>query len=153
NRADEPMAEKVSLTRTAEFLDCAASAWLNAKKCASCHTTYPYLVARSLLGDDAPVFVQMRDFLRQRIGKWDEGGKNAGLFEGTEGVTEVVSIAATLAMHDAAYSGQLHPLTRKALERMWELQTQDGSWTWNRHRLPPQEYDDWYGAVYAALGV
>src|SRR5262249_11574558 len=29
----------------------------------------------------------------------------------------------------------------------------DGSWTWNQHFLPPQEYDDYYGAVYAALGV
>ena len=36
---------------------------------------------------------------------------------------------------------------------MWEFQQKDGSWAWNSHRLPPQEYDDYYGAVYAALGV
>jgi squalene-hopene/tetraprenyl-beta-curcumene cyclase len=36
---------------------------------------------------------------------------------------------------------------------MWTLQQKDGSWTWNQHFLPPQEYDDYYGAVFAALGL
>jgi squalene-hopene/tetraprenyl-beta-curcumene cyclase len=44
-------------------------------------------------------------------------------------------------------------LTRQALDRMWTIQEKDGSWDWNKHRLPPQEYDDYYGAVYAAIGV
>src|SRR5262249_13408204 len=45
------------------------------------------------------------------------------------------------------------PRTRQALDRMWELQQPDGSWTWNKTALPPLEYDDYYGAVYAALAV
>jgi squalene-hopene/tetraprenyl-beta-curcumene cyclase len=68
-------------------------------------------------------------------------------------VTEVVAIAATLALHDAQSTGKLHPRTRQALERMWELQQPDGSWQWNKTRLAPLEHDDYYGAVYAALGV
>jgi uncharacterized protein (TIGR03067 family) len=36
---------------------------------------------------------------------------------------------------------------------MWELQRPDGSWAWNKTALVPLEYDDYYGAVYAALGV
>jgi squalene-hopene/tetraprenyl-beta-curcumene cyclase len=39
------------------------------------------------------------------------------------------------------------------LARMWELQQADGSWTWNKEDLAPLEHDDYYGAVYAALGV
>jgi squalene-hopene/tetraprenyl-beta-curcumene cyclase len=65
----------------------------------------------------------------------------------------VVATAATLAFHDAQSTGKLHPLTRQALDRMWTLQQANGAWDWNKHLLPPQEYDDYYGAVFAALGV
>jgi squalene-hopene/tetraprenyl-beta-curcumene cyclase len=152
--AGEPVAPALSLARAGEFLDAATLAWTREKKCGSCHTSYPYLMARPLLGDaKAPALLQMRNFFEDRVANWDNGGKGKGLPEGTEGVTEVVATAATLAFHDAQSTGKLHPLTRKALARMWELQQRDGSWTWNQHNLPPQEYDDYYGAVYAAIGV
>jgi squalene-hopene/tetraprenyl-beta-curcumene cyclase len=64
-----------------------------------------------------------------------------------------VVVAATLALHDAQATGKLHPRTRQALDRMWELQQPDGSWAWNKTGLAPLEHDDYYGAVFAALGV
>jgi squalene-hopene/tetraprenyl-beta-curcumene cyclase len=36
---------------------------------------------------------------------------------------------------------------------MWTLQRKDGSWNWNKHQLPPQELDEYFGAAFAALGV
>jgi squalene-hopene/tetraprenyl-beta-curcumene cyclase len=154
SKPDEPKAEKLSLDRAGEYLDAATLAWERSNQCASCHTTYPYLLARPMLGDaKAPALLRTRRFFEDRVAGWDVGGKGAGLPEGTEGVTEVVATAATLAMHDAQSTGKLHPRTRQALDRMWTLQQANGSWTWNQHRLPPQEYDDYYGAVYAALGV
>jgi squalene-hopene/tetraprenyl-beta-curcumene cyclase len=153
SKPDEPKAA-LSLARAGEFLDGATLAWTREKKCGSCHTSYPYLMARPMLGDPkAPALLQMRTFFEDRIVNWDVGGKGARLPEGTEGVTEVVATAATLAFHDAQSTGKLHPLTRLALDRMWTLQQKDGSWTWNQHELPPQEYDDYYGAVFAAIGV
>jgi squalene-hopene/tetraprenyl-beta-curcumene cyclase len=111
-------------------------------------------MARPALGDPkASGLLQMRKFFEDRIVGWDKGGKGAGLPEGTEGVTEVVATAAALAFHDAHATGKLHPRTRQALDRMWTLQQPDGSWTWNRHELPPLEHDDYYGAAFAAVGV
>jgi squalene-hopene/tetraprenyl-beta-curcumene cyclase len=151
---DEPLAKQLSLARSGEFLDAATMTWTREKKCGSCHTSYPYLMARPMLGDaKAPALVQMRKFFEDRVAGWDKGGEGAGLPEGTEGITEVVATAATLAFDDAQSSRKLHPLTRQALDRMWTLQQKDGSWTWNQHQLPPQEYDDYFGAVYAAVGV
>ena len=37
-------------------------------------------------------------------------------------------IAAVLAHNDAATTGKLHPLTHKALDRMWTVQREDGGW-------------------------
>jgi squalene-hopene/tetraprenyl-beta-curcumene cyclase len=154
NKADVPLAEGLSFARSAEFLDAATLAWAKDRECASCHTTYAYLMARPTLGDPkAPVLLQTRRFFEERVANWDKGGEGAGLPEGTEGITEVVATASTLAFHDAQTTGKLHPLTRRALGRMWKLQRADGSWDWNKHQLPPQEYDDYYGAVFAAVGV
>jgi squalene-hopene/tetraprenyl-beta-curcumene cyclase len=36
---------------------------------------------------------------------------------------------------------------------MWTVQKGNGTWDWNKHELPPLEYDEYFGAVYAAMGV
>jgi squalene-hopene/tetraprenyl-beta-curcumene cyclase len=156
----EPRAGALSLARGAEFLDGVTLAWLRQRKCASCHTGYPYLLARVGGGDPkAPAVGQVRKFFEDRVAAWDRGGKGAGYLKGggrlkvSEGVTEVVAVAATLALHDARATGKLHPRTRQALDRMWELQRPDGAWDWNKTGLAPLEHDAYFGAVYAALGV
>jgi squalene-hopene/tetraprenyl-beta-curcumene cyclase len=149
------MAGSLSLARGAEYLDGAAMAWVSERGCASCHTNYPYLMARPMRGDArSPALLWMRKFFEDRVAGWDRGGKGAGLpEEEDEAVTEVVATAATLAFDDARSTGKLHPRTREALDRMWTLQRKHGSWNWNKHQLPPQEFDEYFGAVYAALGV
>src|SRR5262249_52026217 len=77
--ADEPFAPKLSLARSAEYLDGVTMAWLREKNCASCHTSYPYLLARPMLGDPkAPALVRMRKFLEERVANWDRGGPGKG---------------------------------------------------------------------------
>src|SRR5262245_22452387 len=159
-RADEPVAKEFSLERAGAFLDSVTLSWIRGNRCAACHTGYPYLLARTGLGDPkAAGLLEVRRFLEDRVAAWDRGGKGKGYLKGegviefTEGVTEVVAIAATLALHDGQTTGKLHPTTRTALTRLWELQQADGSWTWNKEDLAPLEHDDYYGAVYAAIGV
>ena len=150
NSAEEPLAKVLSLEKAGTFLDRAVFAWTREQNCGSCHTSYPYLMARPAIGDaKAPALLEMRSFFEKRIAKWDSGG----LPEGSEGTTEIVATAATLAFQDAQSTGKLHPLTRKALDKMWTVQKEDGAWDWNKHELPPLEYDEYFGAVYAAFGV
>jgi len=160
NKASEPKADALSLAKSAEFLDGVTLAWIKERKCASCHTGYPFLLARQALGDPkAPALLEVRKYFEDRVAEWDKEGKGKGYLKGkgplviSEGVTEVVAIASTLALHDAASAGKLHPLTRKALDRMWELQREDGAWPWNKTGLAPMEHDDYFGAVYAAVGI
>src|SRR5439155_407337 len=46
NSPKEPLAEKLSLAKSAEFLDGVALSWTQEKKCGTCHTNYAYLMAR-----------------------------------------------------------------------------------------------------------
>jgi squalene-hopene/tetraprenyl-beta-curcumene cyclase len=162
--ADEPLAKTWSRDKSAAYLDGASDAWRTRTRCAACHTSYLYLMAGPSLRDrPSPSQRKMRQFLEDRVSRWDSGKKGDGPGEMlphppgqmrlTEGVTEVVATASALAFHDAETTGKLHPLTRQALDRVWTLQRPDGAWAWNKTGLAPLEYDDYYGATFAALGV
>lgn len=148
NSPDEPLAKEFSLTRTATFLDGVAVGWTREKKCGTCHTNYPYLMARPLLKDSALTgHDEVRKFFEQRVAGW-ETAKGKPRWD-----TEVVATAAVLAYNDALTTGQLHPLTRRALDKSWTLQQANGSWNWIKCAWPPFEHDDYYGATLAAVGI
>ena len=149
NSPDEPVAKTMSLGKAAEFLDHQSRAWTQVKKCGTCHTNYPYLLARGQLGGDLTALREVRGFFEKRIAGWDNGKKE----DLPKRDTEVIATAATLALQDALTTGKLNALTRKALDRMWPLQQPNGAWDWLKCGWPPLEHDDYYGVVYAAIAV
>src|SRR5262249_7395329 len=58
-----------------------------------------------------------------------------------------------MVVHDAKTTGKLQAPTRAALDKMWSLQSPDGSWNWLKKVTPPFEHDDYYGAVLVAVGM
>ncbi|MHB1422074.1 MAG: prenyltransferase/squalene oxidase repeat-containing protein [Gemmataceae bacterium] len=150
NSADEPRLQSMSLSAAARFLDSAAVNWTRDRKCATCHTNVPYLFARAALKDKpSEGKAIVRRFFEERVAHWDDQTKAAKpRFD-----AEVVVTAVALAFDDAQTSGKLHPLTRKALDRIWTLQRPDGSWNWLKCAWPPFEHDDFFGAVFAAVGT
>ena len=124
--------------------------WTRRRKCGTCHTNYPYLVARPVLKEPATAaMTEIRGFFEGRVAHWDDAEKEAK----PRWDAEVVSTAAALAMNDSATSGKLHPRTRQALDRVWTVQKSDGGFDWLKCGWPPLEHDDYYGAIVAALGV
>jgi squalene-hopene/tetraprenyl-beta-curcumene cyclase len=150
NSATEPFATAVSMPRAAAFLDEAASSWTRQHRCGTCHTNYPYLVARPVLKEHpSPAMAEVRRFFEDRVAHWDDSDKASR----PRWDAEVVATAAALALNDAATTGRLHPLTRKALDRTWMLQKSSGGFDWLKCGWPPYEHDDYYGAIVAALGA
>jgi squalene-hopene/tetraprenyl-beta-curcumene cyclase len=146
NSPDEPLAKEFSLAKAAEFLDAVSVTWTREKKCGTCHTNYAYLFARPVLREPAPAaMAEVRGFFEGRAANWETAKPRWP--------TEVVATAVALAVNDAATTGKLHPLTRKALDAMWKLQRDDGTWDWLKCDWPPMEHDDYFGAVYAAVGA
>lgn len=146
NRSDEPLADAFSLQRAVSFLDAASLTWQKQQQCFACHTNYAYLYARPLLPGSSAAHAEVRRAAEQLVAerwvakkpRWD---------------AEVVATAAALAFHDAATSGQLSPLARQALDRMWTVQRPDGGWNWLKCGWPPMESDEHYGATLAAIAV
>jgi hypothetical protein len=109
NRADEALAETVSLASAHRFLDAAALSWQKERKCFSCHTDYAYLYARPVLAglDSSPAASPqqtVRDSAEQLVlERWPSRGPRWD--------AEVVAIAAALAFQDARTTGRLHPAT------------------------------------------
>lgn len=149
NSPEEPIAKSMSLAKTAEFLDHQATAWTQGRKCGTCHTNFPFLLARKQLGGNLAALGEVRGFFENRIANWDSGKKE----DRPKRDTEVIATAATLALQDALTGNKLHPLTRKALDRMWTLQQENGAWDWLKCGWPPLEHDDYYGVVYVAIAV
>lgn len=146
NRADEPVASEFSLSAAARFLDQASLDWTRRRKCFTCHTNFSYLLASPHVAADIAAQREVRGSLEELVEqRWEK--------QGPRWDAEVVMAAAMLANHDAATTGQLHPTTRKALDRMWTLQGAGGGFDWLKCDWPPMESDDHYGATIAALAV
>jgi squalene-hopene/tetraprenyl-beta-curcumene cyclase len=147
NRAEEPLAKAFSMERALHFLDSASLNWQKTRKCFTCHTNYAYLMARPMISEDAPAHQAVRKYGEELVSRrWEK--------EGPRWDAEVVATAASLALDDAATTGKLHPLTRRALDRMWTVQRASGDWEWlTRCGWPPMESDEHYGVTLAAIAT
>jgi squalene-hopene/tetraprenyl-beta-curcumene cyclase len=102
---DEPMAAQFSLRNAARALDQAALHWQKNRKCGTCHTDFAYLIGRPVLDSILPQPPQVRAFFENLVTKrWEA--------QGPRWDAEVVAAATTLAWHDRATGGDLHPVTR-----------------------------------------
>ena len=143
---DEPLREEFSPTLAARYLDSAALHWQKQRKCGTCHTNFAYLMARPALKSVSPPSLEVRKFFESMVEKrWED--------QGPRWDAEVVVTAALLAANDRLTTGKLSPVTRKAFQRMWKLQREDGGWDWLECGWPPMESDAHYGVTLAALGV
>lgn len=153
NSAREPRAAQASPAKAAEFLDAVALRWTRDRKCGTCHTNLPYLWARpSLQRFESPAMDEIRGFFEKLADGWEAGKPNRKLIPGAWD-TQIVASAVALAVHDSRTTHKLHPMTRKALDKMWTLQNPDGGWSWVKCDWPPLEHDEYLGATYVALGV
>jgi squalene-hopene/tetraprenyl-beta-curcumene cyclase len=140
-----------SVAKAAEFLDAGAQAH-EGNKCVTCHATFAYLMARPAL----PVPAAKHAVVRSHLEKWAADLAALHLNDASEPrkLTEAVMSGAVLAQHDAATSGKLQPITRKALDLMWQVQQRDGGYNWLKpNNEPPSAIDNHFGATMAAIGA
>jgi len=147
NSSKEPLAKEFSIERAREFLDSASLWWQKEKKCLTCHTNVAYLSTGAGYASKRPAFLAVRKFTEETVSiRWEEP-------KGVRYHADVLVAAQGLAISDAETTGKLHPLTRKALDRMWTLQRPDGGWNWEKCDWAPLESDDHYGVTVAIMAA
>jgi squalene-hopene/tetraprenyl-beta-curcumene cyclase len=150
DRGSEPFLPRFSLPKATGYLDAGSRA--HEKGCLACHATFAYLTSRPAI----PATTPAHGAARQALDEFAAGLAGARLDPKETPplrVSQVVMAAAVLAQHDAATQNKLRPLTRKTLDRIWDLQREDGAWNWVKKNQPPSEIDEHFGVTMAAIGV
>ena len=150
-KMDEPLAASFSAAKANAYLESGAIAWAGQRDCVSCHTTGSYLRYRPALtphlGNPS---AKMRDFFVQEQGKLKKMDRKN--FEKGVRTAQAVYIAAGLAEWDAHVSGELSPETDEALQFVFGLQQEDGSWQ-SIDCWPPYESSAYQEATVAAMAA
>jgi squalene-hopene/tetraprenyl-beta-curcumene cyclase len=135
-----------------DYIEQGAEAWTSEWKCVACHTNGSYMVVRPLLTPElGPPNPQLREFfvtaLRQQLTPDPDDPRWA------PEPTQVVYIAAGLAIWDAHVTHHLSPETAQALAFMFSLQSGTGDWPISDDNNPPLESSTFQLATVAARAV
>jgi squalene-hopene/tetraprenyl-beta-curcumene cyclase len=148
--ADEPFIDKFSVQAAAGYLD--ARAHLVESNCFACHSTFTFLPARSAIDPLAKQVMETRVLLERFTAMCLDKAQIANVK--TNHIPAVRVLAAVeLARHDAATTGKLQPITRQALDYLWQLQRADGGVNWVRVGEAPQAIDDYWPVAMMAIGA
>jgi squalene-hopene/tetraprenyl-beta-curcumene cyclase len=148
--ADEPFSVRFSAEAAAAYLD--ARAHLVEKNCFACHSTFTYLPARSVLEPLAGGVMETRLLLERFTALCLDKAKLPLVKTQHIGAVRILA-AVELARHDAATTGRLQPVTRAALDSLWQLQRADGGVKWLHVGEAPQAVDDYWPVAMIALGA
>lgn len=143
-----PFSAKLAL----DYLEQGAVAWTEERHCVACHTNGTYMVVRPMLSaqigkpqkelrDDFVAALNEQMTPDPRDPKWQPEA------------TQVVYIAAGLAIWDANVTHSLSPETVKALDLMFKLQRDTGDWAIEDDNNPPLESNTFQLATVAARAV
>lgn len=149
--ADEPRREQVSSELALKYLEDGSAAWNGQRKCVSCHTNGTYMVVRPALsaafGKPSEAGRQFYVDTLQSL----QAEERLKLKKGTR-PAQIIYVAAGLAEWDSSVTGTLSPETGEALELMFEIQNEQGTWgtltCW-----PPYESDAYHEATVAAMAA
>ena len=149
--ADEAILPEVSVNKAQVYLELGARAWSNEKKCISCHTNGTYMIVRPAL---IPSLGKPNDSQREyflNMLKTMAVEDKSKLKESTR-PGQLIYLAAGLAEWDANVTKTLSPETDQALELMFSIQTDAGTWG-TLDCWPPYESDAYHEATVAMMAA
>jgi squalene-hopene/tetraprenyl-beta-curcumene cyclase len=153
---DRPSADEAKIPFTPnlafDYMEQGATAWTAERQCVACHTNGSYMVVRPMLTPQlgAPQS-EMRDFFLSEL-KADLAVVPSKRLTDVE-PTQLVYIAAGLAIWDANVLHKLSPETAQALDLMFQMQRDTGDWPIGDDNNPPLESNTYQLATVAARAI
>ena len=135
-----------------DYMEQGALAWTKDWQCVACHTNGSYMVVRPLMTPQlGPPQKEMRDYFVTALREQMMGDPDDPKWKPEP--TQVVYIAAGLAIWDAHVTHRLSPETGEALNLMFKLQRDTGDWFIEDDTNPPLESSTYQLATVAARAV
>jgi hypothetical protein len=148
DEAKIPLSTKLAF----EYMEQGAAAWTAEWKCVACHTNGSYMVVRPLLTPQfGPPQKELRDFFVSELKEYL--ALDPAKLQSEAEPTQVVYIAAGLAIWDAHVLHRLSPETAQALDLMFKMQRDTGDWFIEDDNNPPLESSPYQLATVAARAV
>lgn len=153
-KADEPKLPQVDVEKATEYLEKGTHAWYGARKCVACHTTGIYLTIRPSLTPQLgkPTEAVRNAFIETHAALKEKQASDRSVLKRGTRPAELIYIAAGLAEWDAHVSKSLSNETKAALETMFSVQVEAGTWG-SLDCWPPYESDAYHLATMAAMAV
>ena len=149
--ADEAILPEVSVNKAQVYLELGARAWSNEKKCISCHTNGTYMIVRpALIPSLGKPNDSQREYFLNTL-KTMAVEEKSKLKESTR-PGQLIYLTAGLAEWDANVTKTLSPETSQALELMFSIQTDAGTWG-TLDCWPPYESDAYHEATVAMMAA
>ncbi len=134
------------------YLEQGAIAWTSEWHCVACHTNGSYMVVRPMLTSQfGPPQKELHDYFVTAL--HEQLTPVPGDPKWQQEPTQVVYIAAGLAIWDANVTHSLSPETAQALDLMFKLQRETGDWYIDDDNNPPLESKTFQLATVAARAV
>jgi squalene-hopene/tetraprenyl-beta-curcumene cyclase len=148
---DEPKLSEVSIQKARVYLEQGSVAWTSQKKCISCHTNGIYMTVRpSLVPSMGKLQESQRQFFLDTLKTMSTEAPDKLRASTRPG--QLIYLAAGLAEWDAQITKTLSPETSQALELMFSIQTEPGTWG-TLDCWPPYESDAYHEATVAMMAA
>jgi squalene-hopene/tetraprenyl-beta-curcumene cyclase len=135
-----------------DYMEQGAQAWTGDWRCVACHTNGSYMVVRPLMTEQlGPPQKAMREYFVSALRTQQTGDPDDPRWKPEP--TQVVYIAAGLAIWDAHVTHRLTAETSEALQLMFKLQRESGDWFIEDDNNPPLESSSYQLATVAARAV
>lgn len=149
--ADEKVLGEFSLDAAAKYLEQGAKAWSESRNCISCHTNGSYLQIRPALtpwlGKPSE---EIREFFVDQLETFEKLPEEKRQASTTP--AQIIYLAEGLSEWDAHVTGELSGETKRALELMFAVQRENGTWG-SLDCWPPFESDAYHLATVAAMAA
>jgi len=148
--AEEPLRKSFSISAAQNYLAKGSQAWMEERKCVSCHTNGTFMQMAPSFGKVFSNQIEIQRKFFQSESAYLKTTPVASLKEGLQ-PTQLAYIANGLAAYDAA-QGKLTVETKETLDLMLKAQSEDGSYS-NLDCWPPFESSAYHGATIAAMAL
>jgi len=149
--ADEPVLLRFSVDRAVDYLEKGTIAWTKQRKCVACHTNGSYVFIRPSLTEKlGKPSEEVQQFLISELKRMKSIDRKK-LLTGVR-AAQLIYIAAGLTEWDAHVAGQLSPETDEALQFVFSLQLESGTWG-SVDCWPPFESSAYQEATMAAMAA